>query len=205
MTSRSGGLFIALCYSTKMSDFKIMFIHGYTASHSADWYPAISKSLDELGIDYVIPDLPGNKRPHAKEWLEIVDKEVRKSDRPVVIVGHSLGTRTALLYLDQYNQKVKAVFLIAAFANWLKNTKRRLGKAYPDFFEYEIDIEAIKKLCNQFVVIHSLDDNRIDFEQGAEIAKDLGAKLVTLKGRKHMSDPENAPYILKVLRDELKF
>jgi predicted alpha/beta hydrolase family esterase len=188
-----------------VSDFKIVFIHGYTASHLADWYPKITKSLDELGVDYVVPDLPGGRRPHAKEWLEIVNDEVKKSDKPVVLVGHSLGTRTALLYLDQYKQSVKAVFLIAAFANWVENSKRKDGKAYPDFFEYKVDIEAIKKLCTQFVVIHSVDDNRIAYEQGKEIASELGAKLVTLKGRKHMSKLSNAPYILEELREDLKF
>src|SRR5688572_23467066 len=111
-----------------MSDFKIIFIHGYTASHLADWYPAISKSLDEAGVDYAIPDLPGGTRPHAKDWVEAVHKEVKNSDKPIVLVGHSLGTRTALLYLDQYKQSVKAVFLIAAFANRVENAKRRDGK-----------------------------------------------------------------------------
>lgn len=188
-----------------MNNFKIIFIHGYEASHLADWYPRISKSLDELGIDYAVPDLPGGRKPHAKEWLAIVDREVKKSDKPVVLVGHSLGTRTALLYLDQYKQPVKAVFLIAAFANWTDNAKRRGGDAYPDFFEYVVDIPAIKKLCRQFVVIHSLDDPSIDYRQGKEIADELGAKLVTLNARKHMSHPDNAPYVLKELRKGLGF
>ncbi len=149
--------------------------------------------------------MPGGRNPHAKEWLEIVENEVERSDKPVVLVGHSLGTRTALLYLDKYKKPVKAVFLIAAFANWVENGKRRDGEAYPDFFEYKVDIESIKKLCEKFVVIHSVDDDSIDYEQGKEIADELGAKLVTLNGRKHMSNPDNAPYILKELREDLNF
>jgi predicted alpha/beta hydrolase family esterase len=154
-------------------------------------------------VDYAVPELPGGRRPHAKEWLEIVDSEVKKSDKPVVLVGHSLGSRTALLYLDEYKKPVKAVFLIAAFANWTDNALRNHGKAYPDFFEHKINIEAIKGFCNQFVVIHSVDDNSIDYEQGKEIANELGAKLATLEGRKHMSKHDNAPYILKELREPL--
>ena len=188
-----------------MNDFKIIFIHGYTASHLADWYPSITKSLDELGVDYAVPDLPGGRQPHAQDWLNIVDREVKASAKPVVLVGHSLGTRTVLLYLDKYRVPVKAVFLIAAFANWLENADRRDGEAYPDFFEYGLDIEAIRKLADKFVVIHSVDDDSIDYKQGKEIAEQLGAKLITLEGRKHMSAPDNAPYILKDLRKELDF
>jgi len=170
-----------------------------------NWYPAITKSLDELGIDYAVPDLPGGKRPHSKEWLEIIDSEVQKSDKPVVLVGHSLGTRAVLLYLDQYKHPAKAVFLVAAFANDVENGKRKRGKAYPDFFEYPLDIEAIKKLCPQFTVIHALNDHSIDYEQGEAIAEDLDAKMVTVRHKGHMFMASNAPIILKVLREELGF
>jgi predicted alpha/beta hydrolase family esterase len=188
-----------------MSDFKLLFIHGYTASSKADWYPRLTKMLDELGVDYVVPDLPGAKRPHSREWLEIVDREVKKSDKPVVLIGHSLGSRTVLLYLDQYKQPVKAVFLIAAFANWTQNAGRNGGKSYPDFFEYAVDIPAIKQLCDSFTVLHSVDDDGIDYQQAVEITKDLDAKLVTVEGRGHLYKPKNAELVLQTLRDELHF
>ena len=188
-----------------MSDFKIVFVHGYTASHLADWYPNISKELDALGVDYVVPDLPGGTRPHSKEWLKVIDREVKLAGKPVVVVGHSLGSRAVLLYLDQYKTPVKAVFLIAAFANWIENAERRGGEAYPDFFEYKLDIEAIKRLCGHFVVVHSKDDDSIDYKQGEEIAKDLGAKLVTTEGRGHLSASVNAPFVLEQLQLELNF
>jgi len=187
-----------------MGDFKIIFIHGYTASHLADWYPNISKELDALGIDYAIPDLPGGKKPHSKEWLQVIDREVKRSNKPVVLVGHSLGTRAALLYLDQYKQPAKAVFLIAAFANRVENAERR-DRSYADFFEYKISIGAVKKLCDQLIVIHATDDNSIDIEQGKDIAEDLDAKLITVDGRGHLYKPSNASFILEQLRRELGF
>jgi predicted alpha/beta hydrolase family esterase len=159
--------------------------------------------LDELGIDYAVPDLPGNRRPHSREWLEIIDREVNKSEKPVVLIGHSLGSRAVLLYLDQYKHPVKGVLLIAAFANWAENADRRGGKAYPDFFEYVLDINAIKGLSQSFTVLHSLDDPGIDYEQGKAIAKDLGAKLVTVEDRGHLFNAKNAELVLQTLRDGL--
>jgi predicted alpha/beta hydrolase family esterase len=188
-----------------MSDFKLVFVHGYTASSKADWYPRLTKMLDELRVDYVVPDLPGHKRPHSREWLEIIDREVKKSKKPVVLIGHSLGSRAVLLYLDQYKHPVKAVLLIAAFANRIENAARRGGNAYPDFFEYKLDIEAIKRLSDSFTVLHSLDDDSIDYEQGKAIADDLGAKLVTVEDRGHLYKPTNAELVLQTLRDELHF
>lgn len=186
-----------------MSRFKIIFIHGYTASSKADWYPNISPELKKLGIDFAVPDLPGGEYPHADEWLEKIHKEVLKTRKPLILVGHSLGSRAVLLYLEKYKPKVEKVFLIAAFANRVENAKRNEGKAYPDFFAHKIDLAKIKTLVGKFVVIHSEDDTSIPYEQGVEIAKELGAKLITYKGRDHLYDPEDALIISKELRKEL--
>lgn len=188
-----------------MTDFRIIFIHGYTASRLSDWYPAISKELDRLGIDYKIPDLPGGLYPHAKNWLDILHKVISKNKKELILVGHSLGSRTALLYIDKYMPKVEKVFLIAAFTNDTANAERNDGKAYPDFFEYRINLEKIKPQVGKFIVIHSRDDSSIPFKQGSRIAKDLGAKLVPFDGRNHFYDPEDAAVILEQLRKELHF
>jgi len=188
-----------------MQNFKLLFVHGYTASSKADWYPRLTKMLDELGVEYAVPDLPGGKQPHSREWLEIIDREVKASDKPVVLIGHSLGSRAVLLYLDQYKKPVRAVLLIAAFANRVENATRRGGKAYPDFFEHFLGIDAIKRLSESFTVLHSLDDDSIDYEQGKTIAEDLGAKLVAVEGRGHLYKPTNAELVLQTLRDQLGF
>lgn len=184
-------------------NFKIIFVHGYTASSKANWYPRITSELIQLGVDFVIPDLPGGNLPHAEEWLETIHKNVLETDKPLVFVGHSLGTRAVLLYLEKYKPKTEAVFLIAAFANRLENAQKYDKDAYPDFFEHLIDLDKIKPLVKKFVVIHSKDDP-LDYEQGVEIAKDLGAKLITFEDRRHFSDAKNAPVIFKSISEELQ-
>lgn len=183
---------------------KIIFVHGYTASSKVDWYPNISKQLDKLGIEYSIPDLPGDEFPHSKDWIEIIKREVDSTDKQVVLVGHSLGTRAVLLYLDQYQEKVNPVILIAPLSNEVSNADRQDGETYPDFFEYKIDLNKIKGLADKFVVVHSKDDSSLDYEtHGVVLANELGAKLITFEDRDHFSEPENAPIILEVLKSEL--
>lgn len=189
-----------------MNNFKIIFIHGYTASHLADWYPQISEELKKLNVDFAIPDLPGNTTPHADEWIKTIHEEILKSNKPLVLVGHSLGTRAALLYLEKYKpQNIQQVILIGAFANRLENALRRNGEAYPDFFVHRINIDEIKKYVKKFVVIHSKDDSSIPFEQATEIAHDLNAKLITYEDQDHFIEPKHATIILKELRNELNF
>jgi len=181
---------------------KIILIHGYTSSPNNKKYQIISQGLDKLGVEYSIPAFPGGEYPHSKEWLDIIDKEVKNTTKPVVLVGHSLGTRAALLYLDKFEQKVDTVILIAAFNNNFKENGKRRDENYTDFFDYALDIEKVKKLADKFIVVHSKDDDSIDYKQGVEISKELGAELITYEEMGHFCGEERAEENAKVF---LKF
>lgn len=185
-----------------MNNPTIIFIHGYTASRHADWYPNIAAELKVRNISYEIPTLLGDKHPHANHWIEKIHKVIEKIRGPIILVGHSLGTRAALLYLERYPTKLHALVLIAAFANRKENAKRK-NEHYADFFEKIVDTDAIKSLTSHRIVIHSTDDDSIAFEQGEEIARDLDAKLLTYNNRGHFSDPENYSYIFDVIQNIL--
>lgn len=186
---------------------KVILIHGYTSSPKREKYQIISKELSKLGIEHSIPAFPGGKHPHSKKWLEIINKEVRSATKPVVLVGHSLGTRVTLLYLDKFEQKVDTVILISPFNNDFEENRKRRGGNYADFFDYALDIEKIKKLANRFIVVHSKDDDHIYYAQGVEIANELGAKLITYENMGHFCGEEhaveNAKYFLKFIKSAL--
>lgn len=185
------------------NNFKIIFVHGYTASSKGDWYPEIIKKLDEYHLDYSIPDLPGDERPHAADWLNLIHHEALTSTKPLILVGHSLGSRAVLLYLERFQKKVASVFLIAAFDNDIFNSYRADGN-YSDFFTHPVDIDKVKKLVSKFYVLHSKDDSSIPYKQGVAIAQDLKAKLIIFNNLDHLYEPKCAPFIFKILKKELK-
>lgn len=188
-----------------ITDYKILFIHGYTATPKTDFYPALSPLLDSVKADYIIPRLPGDKHPHSNEWLHLIHESVKNCSKPLIIIGHSLGTRAALLYIERYKPQVECLILIAAFANRVENAQRKDGDSYPDFFSHKINTEKVKNMVKKSYVLHSRDDHSIAYEQGVEIAKDLNAELITFTDRDHFSSSTNAPFILTVLRDKLGF
>lgn len=186
-------------------NFRILFVHGYTASSRLDFYPTLIPLLKSSGIECIVPDLPGNRHPHSEVWLTTLHQAVKDNSIPLVMVGHSLGTRTALLYIERFLPSVKALFLIAAFANRVENAQRRGGDKYPDFFTHEIDMEKVKNRIEKSYVLHSHDDSSIAFEQGVEIARDLHAELIPFVDRDHFSSSKNAPAIFAVLKEKLHF
>ncbi len=189
-----------------MTPFKIIFVHGYTASPARDWYPDMDVALRKHDVDFSAPALPGGKQPHAHEWLNIIHQEVTKTNKPIVLVGHSLGTRAVLLYLDQYRPRLEAVILIAPLSNEVKNAQRRGGSAYPDFFKTKLVLNDLKESSHQWLILHSRDDHSLPYaEHGQALAIELGVKLLTFDDRDHFSQAENAPIIFQVLQDTLRF
>lgn len=186
---------------------KVILIHGYTSSPKRKKYQLISVGLDKLGIDHAIPALPGTEHPHSKKCLESIDQEVKNAAKPVVLVGHSLGTRAILLYLDAFKRKVDSVILIAAFNNEVEKNRKRNGGKYADFFGHPVDVERVRKRAHRFIVAHSKDDDTIDYKQGAEIAEQLGAELRTYRNRGHFSgekySEENARIFLQLIKSVL--
>ncbi len=176
----------------------VLFIHGFGANPDLDFYPTLTPLLEHEGIQYMIPALPDSSHPEKNAWLARIKHTYDHIDGPVILVGHSLGTRAALLFLEQFEVKVAATLLIAPFSNSIANADRRHG-VYASFFDHKIDIGVVKLRCPKFVVMHSKDDDAIDFAQGQEIAQDLGAELITYEDRHHFSEPQNAPEIFRVL------
>jgi len=183
---------------------KVIIIHGYTSSPHRKKYQIIYEELDKLGIECSIPTLPGGEHPHSKEWIELIDKEVKNATKPVVLVGHSLGTRAALLYLDKFEQKVHAVILISAFNNNFQENRNRRDGDYADFFDYGVDIDKVKKLAHTFIVAHSRDDDALDYLQGAELSKELDAKLFTYERMGHFGGEERAEVNAEVFLELIK-
>ena len=183
---------------------KVIIIHGYTSSPHRKKYQIISEELDKLGVECSIPALPGGEHPHSKEWIERIDKEVKNTTKPVVLVGHSLGTRAALLYLDKFESKVDAVILISAFNNNFKENRNRRDGDYADFFDYGVNIDKVKKHAQTFIVAHSRDDDALDYLQGVELSKELGAKLITYEHMGHFGGEERAEENAEVFLNLIK-
>ncbi|MFW6135141.1 MAG: RBBP9/YdeN family alpha/beta hydrolase [Elusimicrobiota bacterium] len=191
-----------------MGNKKVILIHGYTSSPKKEKYQLIAEKLADLEMEYSIPELPGGEHPRSKEWLKIINREVKNTEKPIVLVGHSLGTRAILLYLDKYEREVDTVILIASFDNNYEENRKEAEGKFKDFFDYPVDIEKVKKLADRFVVAHSKDDDAIDYNQGRRMAEELEAELKTYDNMGHFGGgkeraEENAKAFFELIKSAL--
>lgn len=172
---------------------KFVFIHGYMSNPEADWYPKIREELEKLGHQVVIPPMPGHRRPNPKEWVQVVRETAERSltsqsgeslTSPVVLVGHSLGTRAILSYLESNPNNVEKVLLISPPQGMWHNQPK-----------------ISKELASKVTILHSKDDRIVAIDQGRKLAGLLGAKLIEVDGHRHFTKPEDAELVKSTLLD----
>jgi predicted alpha/beta hydrolase family esterase len=179
--------------------YTIIDIPGYNHNSESMWHPDFRKYIIESGHEVVTLNLPGGKYPVFREWYPIIEQAVLVAKNPVILVGHSLGTRAVLLFLEQTTHTIENIVLIAPFDNSLTNSGFRNGN-YANFFEYLIDIERVKsKIKGEIKVIGSEDDINIPYIQAQNIARDLSAELITIPNSGHFLDSKWAKTLSEIV------
>ena len=173
---------------------KVILMHGMGADPDKKWYPWLFKKIKEKNIEMIIPTLPNSENPNLGDWINEIIKCVPDNDS--VLIGHSRGGVAILRWLEQLSEgkKVKKVILVATNSGKEKSSEK-------GFFSREgYDFEQIKSHCDNFVVIHSKDDNWVPFSAGEENAKGLGAKFKIYTNKRHFGIKES-PQIPEVLEE----
>ena len=170
---------------------KVILMHGKDTDPSKKWYPWLSKEMKKLGVKFLAPTLPNPSNPSFDEWIRELEKA--NPDQDTILIGHSRGGVTILRWLERLplNEKVRKVILIAANSGHLKKIDRT-DKVNGFFTEQGYNFEKIKSHCDNFVILHSRDDEWVSFEAGEENARGLNAKFLRFNDRGHFGKKINA-------------
>jgi len=170
-----------VCYTTFM---KVVLMHGKDTDPTQKWYPWFAKEVKNFLMDFFAPALPDSSDPSIDKWIAELEKT--NPDEDTILVGHSRGGVTILRWLEELpiNRRVQKVILIGTNSG---NSEKMIGtENSKGFFTKEgYDFKKIKLHCNNFVVLHSRDDEWVPFQAGEENAKGLNAKFLKFDNRGH--------------------
>ncbi len=173
---------------------RIILIHGFNANPEMNFHPWLRDELHKEGFEVLAPELPFSGEPDLAEWLKAMEELVGRLEPDDIILGHSLGGVMALRYLEaaEMTGTPRAVVLVAA--PWSLK-----GNAMQSFFTHELDADVLMWKANDFIIVHSKDDDKVPFDHAEKYAKMLKGKLLTREGEDHYM-AEQYPVLLEIIQ-----
>lgn len=181
---------------------KVILLHGKNADPTSKWYPWFAKTMQERGIECNIPLLPQSDDPDIEAWKRKIHE--LHPDEDTVLIGHSRGGVALLRWHEDQpaNVRVKKVILIAANSGFLHRRAIPAESNHGFYTKEGYDFAKIRQHCNDFVVLHSKDDQWVPYDNGEENAAGLHAKFLAFENKGHFGKgvdeiPELVKEVLK--------
>ncbi|MDP2641601.1 MAG: alpha/beta hydrolase [Candidatus Yanofskybacteria bacterium] len=154
---------------------QILICHAYNTLPTENWYLWLEKILCSRGYDAKVLELPNPSAPSEKEWIKCIKQA--HTTNPVILIGHSLGCRAILTYINQYSIPTKRVILVACPMFWdgIIETRPPL-KAYVEGM-LPLNFENIKKLVDRFDIFHDTTDHILSMRNAEYLKETLGDKV----------------------------
>ncbi|MFC7422223.1 RBBP9/YdeN family alpha/beta hydrolase [Iodobacter arcticus] len=176
----------------------LYIIHGFDAAPSNHWFPWLQDQLTSLGVACHILAMPNSSQPDLNAWLATIRQSVAVHDEDVYFVGHSLGCITVLRHLEQINQAIGGVVLVAGFAEAVPKLPQ-----LDEFTAQPLNTAHLRQHIKQRCVIASDNDATISFAFTEALSQQLDARFLTIKNGGHFLLGEGfdtLPVVLEELR-----
>ncbi len=153
---------------------KVLLIHGFTGRSDKNWLPWAKAELEAQGFEVFAPTMTTTDHPVLESWLSELQPYVDQLGPDDIMVGHSLGGKTALKILEQTKHKIGHTILVAPVVGATPTTTAELiakealnpGKDYPstkDFWNAPLDWQQITNNAGSVNVLFSNDDQSVPF------------------------------------------
>lgn len=161
---------------------RVVIVHGYESSPSANWFPWLQRALETEGIAVTVVPLPDPDDPDKAAWENAVSAALRVPDAATVVVAHSLGVVTALRVLAALPEpwELGGLVLVAGFTEPLEALPELDG-----FLATDVDVERIATTIIDRTVIRSDTDPFVPPAASDDLARRLDARLQVAPGAGH--------------------
>ncbi|TXK19945.1 serine hydrolase family protein [Homoserinibacter sp. GY 40078] len=182
---------------------RLVILHGYTASPASHWFGWLGDELAADGVVTSVPALPDSDAPDAEAWTAAAADAIGDVDGGTAVVGHSLGTITAIralgrVFADRPDARLGALALVASFVEPVP--------IYPELDPFARGVPALGSLAARIdrrLVMRSDADPEVPIELTEPVVRGLDAELQVVPGAGHFMGSEGV-VTLEPLRDWLR-
>ena len=111
-------------------------------------------------------------QPQVGEWVEALDRQIRRAPSPVILVGHSLGCITIAEWASRHWSDVRGALLVAP-----ADTDRR------PFF----DAVPLRPLPFPSILVASENDPHLELERATLFARQWGSRFINIGQAGHIN------------------
>jgi predicted alpha/beta hydrolase family esterase len=173
-----------------MSIGRVVVLHGYTAHPGKHWFGWLRDELAPFGTVTEVPALPDTDHPEAGTWTDAAVAAIGEVDADTAVVGHSLGTITAIralgrVFAEQPDARLGSLALVAAFVDPVP--------IYPELDPFAVGVPALPALAARIdrrLVIHSDLDPEVPVALGAPVIRGLDAEELLVAGAGHFCESD---------------
>jgi uncharacterized protein len=186
---------------------KFLILHGTSSNSQGNWFPWLQKELEKLGHEVWTPDLPDSDRPNIQKYNEYLLSQGWDFNESVII-GHSSGAVAILGLLPALPKEVKinTAVLVGSFTKRLSESPS--WEMLKELFEVPFDFGAIKQRADEFLFIHSEDDDISPIAQAEYLCEQVGGEIIRFKDKGHFSLRQNPkfnefPELLEIIKTKI--
>ena len=187
---------------------RVFIIHGWDEYPEEGWFPWLKQELERRGFQVEVPAMPDPAASKLDTWVAHLANVVDVPDENTFFVGHSMGCRTILRYLEALpkGSRVGGVVLVAG---WI--TLAPAAMQTPE--EQEIvqqwlaaphEWNAMRIHTSNFTAIFSDDDEWVVKENWEAYRDHLGATIVVEHAKGHFSGSDGVTELPSALNAVLK-
>jgi hypothetical protein len=185
---------------------RVFIIHGWGGHPDYHWQPWLKQELERKGFSVITPQMPDTGHPKVDAWVSFLAKTVGKPDNDTYFIGHSMGCKAILLYLQSINVQVGGAVLVAGFWSSIQEEKMKIEEnrlVLGPWLAAPVDAAKARRNAKSIVGIFSDNDQWIPLDTAQVYKAELGARIVIEKGKGHFGSRDNPIKELPIVLEEL--
>lgn len=164
---------------------RVIIVHGYTASPSANWFPWLRETLVADGAEVLSPSMPDSQAPQPLAWAQTLAKVLPCADTSTFLIGHSLGCVALMHHLQSMpsGTRVGGYVLVSGFDCGLSTLPELAA-----FTSSPLDYAALRQQAVHRTSIISTNDVIVAPQASRQLAAALDTRVVEVSGGGHFLD-----------------
>jgi len=161
----------------------VLIIHGLSGHAGIHWQQWLHDELEGQDCKVLMPDMPEPDHPNRQTWLDEIKKTLKGVNLgQLTIVGHSLGTTTALDFIEQADGRINRLLSVAGFA-------RDYGAAMNSYFlsQKSVDFDKVRDKIRWAAVVYGDDDPYVPQDELKFVADALAVRPLVIPGGGHLN------------------